>query len=97
MDFNDIEQIKEEGFLGFRTMRELFLDSSSVPKIRGVYMVLNPERRSEFLEIGIGGFFKGKDPNVSIAELELKWVNNAWLFILEKQEKKEAALHFNQD
>lgn len=84
MDFNSIEQIKAAGFTGFRTMRELFADSSCIPKIRGVYMVLNPTRKKGFLSVGTGGYYKGKDPNVSLAELERNWVEDALVVYIGK-------------
>jgi hypothetical protein len=42
MDFNNIDEIKKAGFIGFKKMGELFVDSSSIPKVKGVYLVLNP-------------------------------------------------------
>ena len=77
MTFNNIEEIKEEGFIGFKKMSELFLDSSILPDNNGVYLVLNLDNKSaKFLKIGSGGYFKGKDPNISSAELEANWVEN---------------------
>ena len=77
MDFHDIKLIKKAGFTGFKKMSELFIDSSAIPKIKGVYLILNTENKSDFLTIGSGGHFKGKNPNVSIAELKSNWVDNA--------------------
>jgi hypothetical protein len=77
MNFKGLEEIKEEGFTGFKTMKELFKDNSVIPQMRGVYMVLNISKEKEFLTVGTGGFFKGKNPNVSIQELENNWVENA--------------------
>lgn len=77
MSFNDIDEIKEAGFKGFKKMSELFLDSSILPDIYGVYFVLNIDNRpEEFLTVGSGGHFKGKNPNVSLAELKANWVDN---------------------
>ena len=77
MNFKEIEEIKKEGFAGFKPMRELFKDSSVVPQERGVYMVINLSKEKEFLTVGTGGFFKGKNPNVSIQTLESNWVENS--------------------
>lgn len=52
------------------------MDSSIIPKQKGVYVVLNNNKK-EFLEIGTGGFFKGVNPNVNVIELERQWVNDA--------------------
>lgn len=77
MTFNDIDEIKEAGFTGFKKMSELFLDSSMLPNNNGVYLVLNIENKpGEFLTVGSGGHFKGKDPNISLAVLKSNWVDN---------------------
>ncbi len=74
-DFNDIDHLKEIGFKGFKTKGELFIDSSMIPKEKGVYLILNIHAKPSYLEIGTGGFFKKKDPNVSLEELEMNWVD----------------------
>lgn len=85
MDFNNIDQIKNAGFIGFSKMSELFVDSSTIPKIKGVYLVLNPNyRKPEYLQIGTGGHFKGKNPNVLIDELESNWVENSLVVYIGK-------------
>jgi hypothetical protein len=77
MTFNDIEEIKKAGFTGFKKMSELFIDSSMLPDNNGVYLVLNVDNKpGEFLTIGSGGHFKGKDPNISLADLKSNWVDN---------------------
>ena len=77
MTFNDIDEIKKDGFIGFKKMSELFLDSSMLPVNNGVYLVLNIENKpGEFLMVGSGGHFKGKDPNISLADLKSNWVDN---------------------
>lgn len=76
-DFNSINELKDSGFLGFKKMSELFKDSSSIPVVKGVYLVINPETNPpEFLQVGTGGHFKNKNPNVSINELKTNWVEN---------------------
>lgn len=77
MTFNDIDEIKKAGFTDFKKMSELLQDSSMLPDNNGVYLVLNIENKSgEFLTNGSGGHFKGKDPNISLAELKSNWVDN---------------------
>lgn len=74
-DFNDINHLKEIGFSGFKTKAELFQDSSMIPTHKGVYLILNSDKGNPtYLEKGTGGFFKKKDPNVSIEELRMNWV-----------------------
>jgi len=71
MDFSNIDSIAKNGFSGFVAVSDLWADSSQIPKDRGVYLILNPDfENCEFMLPGVGGFFKGKDPNVSIQELE---------------------------
>lgn len=68
--------MREAGFAGFRTIHELWKDDSVIPKTKGVYFVLYPGNgMPEFVEKGTGGFFKNRDPNVSMAELRSKWVD----------------------
>ncbi|HQQ94653.1 MAG TPA: hypothetical protein PLQ93_08875 [Bacteroidia bacterium] len=77
MDFNNINDIQKAGFTGFKKVGDLFLDSSMLPDSNGVYLVLNADNKpGDFLTVGSGGHFKGKDPNVSINELKANWVDN---------------------
>ena len=77
MTFNDLEEIKKAGFVGFKKMSNLFTDSSMLPDQKGVYLILNADNKSgEFLTVGSGGHFKGKNPNVSLEELTSNWVDN---------------------
>lgn len=73
--FSNIDSLKQGGFLGFKTKAELFIDSSCIPKTSGIYIVLFLGKdEPSFLEVGCGGFFNGRNPNVSISELRSKWV-----------------------
>ena len=75
MDFSDIDSIKENGFKGFYTINSLWKDSSVIPSEPGVYMVLRiSDGEPSFLHPGVGGFFKGKDPNLSEEQLQLNVV-----------------------
>ncbi len=92
MTFSNIEEIKNAGFMGFKTMKELFLDCSVLPAIKGVYLVLNLEQEEpKFLTIGSGGHFKGKNPNVSIRELRSNWVNDTIVVYIGKAGKEGSA------
>lgn len=96
MDYYNIEEIKKAGFTGFKTIDELFKDCSSIPKQKGVYLVLRIiEIPCEFLEVGTGGHFKGKNPNVTIQELQANWVNKACVVYIGKAgaENSKATLH----
>lgn len=72
MNLNDLEK---DGFEGFKTIESLWEDSRCIPKEKGVYMILRlADTPCEYLETGTGGFFKMKNPNIAIRELEAKWV-----------------------
>ena len=76
LTFTVLDELKDFGFKGFIKMSELFEDFTCIPKVRGVYMVLIQEKmKQEYLETGSGGFFKDKNPNISIADLKANWVN----------------------
>jgi hypothetical protein len=93
MTFNDIDEIKKAGFVGFKKMSELFLDSSMLPNSNGVYLVLNIDnRKGEFSPVGTGGHFKGKDPNVSLSVLKANWVENTKVVYIGKATSLRARL-----
>ena len=78
MNFEDEKQrFIGLGFTGFTTISELVANIDVVPQLPGVYVVMrNNASQPEFLTRGTGGFFKGKDPNVPIAELKTNWIEN---------------------
>lgn len=85
MDFNNLEVIKNEGFKGFQTIEYLRKNKSSIPQSQGVYLVLRFNSNiPDFLEIGTGGFFKGKNPNVSQEILKAKWIDESEVIYIGK-------------
>lgn len=85
MDYKSIESIKNNGFNGFKTIAELNYDNSVIPKKRGVYLVLIPTiEMPEFLSIGTGGFFKGRNPNIPVNQLKMKWVDDTRVIYIGK-------------
>lgn len=75
MFMNTVEDAKALGFVGFKTVAALKRDVSCIPQTKGVYLVLRKEIcLPVFAEVGSGGFFKGKDPNVDISVLKNNWV-----------------------
>lgn len=85
MNFNNIELLTESGFKGFEPVKELWFDRSAIPKIKGVYLVINPSyQEADFIHPGVGGFFKNKDPNVSIDELRNNHVENSQVVYIGK-------------
>lgn len=77
MNSVELQQLKEDGFVGFVPVATLLRNGNGIPGQKGVYVILRPsDANPEFLAKGTGGFFKGKNPNVSLAELENNWVEN---------------------
>ena len=78
--------LQAQGFEGFKTMGELMDGAKTlIPAQKGVYVVLREsESAPHFLIVGTGGFFKGKDPNVPLAELEENWVAGASILYIGK-------------
>ena len=86
MNYMDRQFLIAQGFEGFKTMGELMNgERYSIPDQMGVYIVLREsETAPEFLTEGTGGFFKGQNPNVPIAELQAKWVANSSIVYIGK-------------
>lgn len=85
VNFNNIEDLKKNGFTGFKSVRELWINKSNIPRVKGVYLVINPTfKKTEFIDPGVGGFFKGKNPNVSITELKNNYVENSQIIYIGK-------------
>lgn len=86
MTFTDISSIQDSGFVGFKTVAEMKSGGYlSLPDIPGVYLILNKDNHQpHFLNVGTGGHFKGKDPNVSEAELKANWVPGACVLYIGK-------------
>lgn len=79
------EQLKTQGFQGFKTISVLQKNDIFLPDKMGVYLILAPDNfQIEFIENGTGGFFKGKNPNVSIDELAYNWVEDANILYIGK-------------
>ena len=72
--------LQKLGFEGFCPVKDLRASSgrSPAPTTNGVCLVIREQKdRPKFLDPGTGGYFKGRDPNVSIDELENNWVEDA--------------------
>ncbi|ROT05938.1 hypothetical protein EEL49_09395 [Muribaculaceae bacterium Isolate-104 (HZI)] len=69
---------KEDGFEGFIPVAKLREATSILPENAGVYVVIRKsDVAPQFLEKGTGGFFKGKNPNVSIEVLTDNYVTES--------------------
>lgn len=77
MSFSTLDEIKDNGFNGFKKIRSLWTDSSDIPDKPGVYLVLRDTKSPmQFIEPGVGGFFKGKDPNIPLEKLTREVIPN---------------------
>lgn len=75
--FKTIEDIEEQGFVGFMKISDLMEDSRMIPHKPGVYMVLHTAPNAPtFINPGTCGFFKGKDPNKSESFLLQNWLED---------------------
>lgn len=88
MKFKTVKELKDLGFIGFKSMRELFDDCTVISKARGVYMVLYVAKElPSFVNVGSGGHFKGKDPNVLTEVLKDEWVDDTIVVYIGKAGK----------
>lgn len=80
------EILKTLGFEGFKSMGELMAGAKSlIPAQMGVYVVLREsDSEPHFLKEGTGGFFKRKNPNVSISKLQSNWVEGTSIVYIGK-------------
>lgn len=80
---SNLEIYQEAGFEGFKTIKELIMtDCKDIPIQQGVYMILRKGNTHPiFLQEGTGGYFKGKNPNVPLEELEKNWVEDDIVYI----------------
>ena len=71
IDFTGIENLKKNGFIGFKTVNELWFNRKDIPKEMGVYCVINPDsNQPQFINPGVCKPHKGENPNVSIETLQ---------------------------
>lgn len=91
-------KMKDQGFEGFITMGELMAGArSQIPAQKGIYVVLREnESAPQFLSEGTGGHFKGKNPNVSIPELEDNWVEGTSIVYIGKAGGKGSSATLNK-
>lgn len=81
--FQDLSKIKEMGFTGFKTVDQLWNDHSCITNERGIYLILSPDPSiNQYLTKGVGGYFKDKDPNVSLSELKTNWVTDSHILYI---------------
>ena len=86
IDFNSIENLKENNFTGFFPISHLQeTRCKDVAKIRGIYFVLHLlNTKPSFLENSIGGHYKGRNPTVNLEKLNMKWVKGVKVIYIGK-------------
>jgi hypothetical protein len=81
--------LREAGFTGFVPFAEFL--ASSVPAEPGVYMVVRPDAAPpRFLSSSCAGWFKRKDPSVSVELLEQAWLPGATVVYIGKAGRGKA-------
>lgn len=81
----EIEDLKGNGFVGFVKVSELRGNTRVIPDEPGVYVVIRDSVDApEFLAVGTGGCYKGKNPNVSVDILERKYVPDSRIIYVGK-------------
>jgi len=66
------------GFVGFIRLKDIENDYNIFPDCKGLYIIyIDDDQDISFCNPGTGGFFKGKDPNATIEELNRNWVKDA--------------------
>ncbi len=75
---DSIDDIINSGFSGGQRIKH-FIEQGlgAIPRGKGVYIIARDTTSPPvFINPGTGGYFKGKDPNVSEDELKSKWVDD---------------------
>ncbi len=75
--------LRELGYQGFQSVRDLLRDSSEIPLEAGTYAVEWEGGEPDFLAKGTGGFSKG-DPNVPLSVLRSQWTPGASILYVGK-------------
>lgn len=92
---DSIAELKSIGFTGFLSIEKIIKNYDVLPKQKGVYILIHSAENSNFLAVGTGGFFKQREPNVSIDELKRNWIKDSSILYIGKagSENRRATLH----
>ena len=83
--FQNIDLIKSQGFKGFYTIKALTKNISLIPEEPGVYFILYmADVKPVFIDIGTGGHFKGRNPNVVTEVLRDNWIETTKVIYMGK-------------
>lgn len=86
IDLKSLKGIRDNGFVGFEAISQVqAANCSEVPELPGIYLILRRAQTGpEFLDVSIGGRFKGQDPTVPVSALQEKWVEGAIVLYIGK-------------
>lgn len=77
--------LEKLNFTGYFPIEQLRKNIQLIPDQPGVYVLITPNpSQKRFLEKGSGGYFKGKEPNISLFALEKEWVQGAEIVYIGK-------------
>lgn len=82
---NELDKALLTGFTQGRNIGYYCNNLKDIPQEPGVYAIVkHPDSPTIFLENGTGGFFKGENPNVPLAELQSNWVEDSSILYIGK-------------
>ena len=81
----NLNELKNNDFKGFLSVESLMENGcKTIPKEKGVYLVLNNKNKYSFMDKNVGGHFKGKNPTLSLDVLVDNWVENSDILYIGK-------------
>ena len=83
--------LEKDGFAGWLPFAEV-RSSVACPSAGGVYIVTYTGKPATFSERSCGGWFKGKDPTVSMDALKANWVDDAQVVYIGKADQLRGRL-----
>lgn len=91
--YNSIDLLQSNGFEGGISIATLKSSCSMLPDKPGVYLITKEiEQQFSFLEVGTGGHYKEKNPNVPIQELQENWVQDTIVVYIGKATSLQSRL-----
>lgn len=85
---HDYEHYRSLGFEGFIKLSDVERLSNLIPNVAGIFIIFDFDGSGEFLEIGTGAIFKGRNPNKSIDKLKELWINDTTVLLIDKASQR---------
>ncbi len=83
-----IDHIRNAGFGGFRTVKQLRESRDEIPRLPGVYLVLrDTETSHKFLDVNPTQARQGRSPTIPVAELQQRWIESTPVLYIGKAGK----------